>query len=579
MIQWRDGEEKNKNHSERSKLYFTGSSRDSTKWILVKVCAVNKHLHPPLSSSLPCRKHHGIVEATLTTRPTMLSFDALNVKAYRVPEDLNEWPQGAWKRNKFGQDALWWLRRDGGCHLLADELSPYRLLGDGPMDRILELLKEEGRPLGPGDDLLVMAEAARVALESNANTTAADTAMASFLEMYSQVPDWVDVDQLKRGQEVFLAYLPVASLSLYYRSLVAGFSIPKIAAVVRSTSYLTPPSRPDQVLQRLLDTGELTTACMGLGVEALLPGGIGWKTALHVRVLHAKVRHSLLERRGAKRWKIDEYGIPINQEDMAATLLAFSVNVLFGIDLMAGMSLSEQERLDNLALWRFIGWLLGVETHFSTVTRFGDQPTLTELPPLDPCGPGYGKTPDPICNSNSLLQSMIWHLLDPDKSSVEIAHHLLKITDRRPPSMQLSKIPDAFYRNELFYFRSFNCRRMIGDPLADALELPFHPIWWNRVKIYLKSQFLFGLFRIYTVASMVKIPIVRNWMIRQHTRALVAFHERWVKSHQTKMARALAKNEKATVLEESSKDGTDEDSIDGAGASLCPFAMTAPPEV
>jgi len=276
-------------------------------------------------------------------------FDALNIRAYRIPK-REEWPEGAYVRNKFGQKVLWLDRKDGGYHISTDALEPYRLLGDGPLDRILELLDKDGKRLGPGDDLLIMAEKAlkmEYALRSSA-----EKEMASFLETHLRLPEWVNVDQLKRGQEVHLAYLPAVSLSLYYRSLIAGFSIPKIAAVIQATAYLAPPSRPDQALQRLLDTGEFTIACTGLGIDALLPGGIGWKTALHVRFLHAKVRFAILNRQGKKKWNIDKFGIPINQEDMAATALAFSTNVLIGVDLIAGTSVSVQERLDYLALWR-----------------------------------------------------------------------------------------------------------------------------------------------------------------------------------------------------------------------------------
>jgi hypothetical protein len=437
------------------------------------------------------------------------------------------------------------------------------------------MLRDVGSPLGPGDDLLSMAEEALEKEDSSRSIV--EKEMALFLQKYKQFPHWVDLDQVRRGQEVFLAYLPVASLSLYYRSLVAGFSIPKIAAVVHETAYLAPPSRPDQVLQRLLDTGELTAACMGLGVDALLPGNIGWKTAMHVRILHAKVRFALLNRQGKKKWDVEKYGIPINQEDMAATLLAFSVNVLFGIDLMAGISLPDQERLDYLALWRYIGWILGVETEFEE--RLVGQPSLEELPPLDPCGPGVRcAMPNPIKNSASILQSVIFHLLDPDEFSVEIAHHLLKITDRRPPSMSMRKIPDEFYKNELFYYRCYNCRRMIGGPLADALELPLHHNRWIRLKIYAKSTFFFSLFRAYTVVSM-SFQWARKFIVSRHRRALVYFHEEWEKKHVSKLRRALSRNEKSSVLEDDNDDSTQHtaDNDTAEMMKVCPFAMTAKP--
>ncbi|KAG7355774.1 DUF2236 domain containing protein [Nitzschia inconspicua] len=497
-----------------------------------------------------------------------MSFDALNVRAYRIPPE-SQWPPKAFVRSKFGQRVLWLERRDGGYHLSGDDLEPYRNIGD-EVDAILQEMKDSGSPLGAAENLLTLMEEA--GKKPNDQRTPIETKMASFMEKYSKLPDWVDREQLRRGQEVFLAYLPVVSLSLYYRSLVAGFSIPKIAAVVRATAYLSPPSRPDQVLQRLLDTGELTTACTGLGMEALLPGEIGWKTALYVRFLHAKVRFALLNRKGERKWDVRTYGVPINQEDMSATLLAFSVNVLVGIDLISGFTLPRQQKLDYLALWRYLGWLLGVETEYGE--RQTGLPTMDELPPLDPCGPGLNCSApdDTIKNSNSILQSVIFHLLDPDKSSVDIAHHLLKITDRKPPATSPRKIPENFYKNELFYYRCYNCRKMIGDPLADALELPFHPNPFCRLKIQAKSIFFFSLFRLYTAAAIWIVPF-RRLVISWHERALVHFHETWTKTHQTKIAKAFSRGENASVLD------VDDTEDNTSSSSICPFAMIAPPSI
>jgi hypothetical protein len=500
-------------------------------------------------------------------------FNAVDIPAYRIPQK-ELWPEGAYVRTKFGQKVLWLERKNGGYHLSTESLEPYRLIGDIPVDRILKLLDEDGNRLGPGDDLLLMAESALNKTDSSVLSTA-EKEMVSFMQTFNKLPTWVDVDQLKRGQEVFLAYLPAVSLSLYYRSLIAGFSIPKIAAVIQSTAYLAPPSRPDQALQRLLDTGEFTVACTALEVDALLPGGIGWKTALHVRFLHAKVRFDILNRQGKNKWNTDKFGVPINQEDMAATTLAFSTNVLIGVDLIAGISISDQERVDYMALCRYIGWLLGVETaeSDSPTCRSDDQPTMEDLPPLDPCGPGVNVKPNSIINSQSIFQSIIFHLLDPDESSVEIAHHLLKITDRKPPSMQSNTIPEEFYKNKLFYYRCFNCRRMIGNELADSLELPLHPNPWTRLNIYLVSTLFLVSTRVYCIVAMKSPGPVRRWITGLHKKASIAFHQQWMKTHRSKMAKALARNEKASVLQE--EDSANDVKYDTV--SVCPFAMTAKP--
>lgn len=218
---------------------------------------------------------------------------------------------------------------------------------------------------------------------------------------------------------------------------------------------------------------------------------------------------------------------------------------------------------------RYIGWLLGVETDHDS--RREGQPPKQQLPPLDPCGPGTGAKPDPIVHSKSIFQSIIFHLLHPDESSVKISHHLLKITDRKPPSMHLNQIPEEFYTNTMFYYRCYNCRCMVGDPLADALSLPLHPKFWTRMKIYARSTLIFTIARVYSNVARWILP-VRGRIIRWHTKALNSFHETWMTTHKSKMAYALARNEKASILD-LGKTSKDDDVV----TSICPFAMTARP--
>ncbi|CAJ1962437.1 unnamed protein product [Cylindrotheca closterium] len=497
---------------------------------------------------------------------------------------------------------------DGESDMTDEELEPYRMLGDAPMDTVLDLLRKEGHKLGAMDNFLELAyQANEMKMNDAKQITPSQEAMCTFLKTYEHLPSWVDKQQLQRGQDVFLAYSPAAALSLYYRSLVPGFAAPKINAVVQSTAYLTPPARPDQSLQRILDTGELLAACTGLGVDALLPRGIGWKMAIHVRVLHAKIRFALLQRQGKRTWDLAANGIPINQEDMSATLLAFSVNVLVGIDLISGSSLSDKEKLDYLALWRYIGWLLGIETRCDDHNplanpRLSGEPSLEELPPLDPCGPpprlqlgvlqGNKKQSlrNPIQRSFALLQSIVNHLGDPDETSVTIAHHLLKVTDRLPPKGKSKEELDQFYTNRLFYYRSYQCRRFIGDALADALELPFHPSPWTRRSIALSSSFSWFLFRCYTLMAM-KVPFLRKWMVRFHGRGMMKFHQLWNKTYESKMTKLMEVRQSmagilglsttstttaaaTTVPKEETPTKSDNNSNK---SSMCPFAMIAPP--
>jgi hypothetical protein len=52
--------------------------------------------------------------------------------------------------------------------------------------------------------------------------------------------------------------------------------------------------------------------------------------------------------------------IPINQDDIRATLLAFGINALVGVEYVGGIAISQGETKNYLAVWHYIGWLLGV---------------------------------------------------------------------------------------------------------------------------------------------------------------------------------------------------------------------------
>lgn len=440
----------------------------------------------------------------------------------------------------FGQTVLFHNHRHGGRCLTSEDLEPYRLVGDPELDELLEFMDDSGYPLKAGDDLL----------ENSAYPVQVQERINKFNNQYRTLPEWVDVDQLERGQQVFLSYFAACALSLYYRSLVAGFSIPKLAQVVIATGYLAPPSSPERVAYRLIDTGAMVNLCCGVGgVESVLPDRAGWKACLQVRLLHAKVRRLLLKRT-AKPWDTLKYGVPINQEDMAATLLAFSVNTLKGIELIGGISLSMQEQTDFLALWRYIGWLLGIHTEPPSFKSSGS------LRPLDPCGPGWIQAqPDPISHSTQLLQSIVLHLLVPDQSSILVAHHLLCVGRPQQGTKATKKERETKpgQSEYLYYSRALMCRYFIGNPLADALALPIHSDWKIRICVQARVFCILLVARALTWTALA-IPPGRQYLTKYVLRRLEGFHSLWNDRHPRRMSKALH--------------------VD----SCCPFAMITPNE-
>ena len=279
-------------------------------------------------------------------------------------------------------------------HPRISQLTKLRSLSDDDADLILERLQ-----CGfSGDCVSLAAERATRHCEGGVVSASlsevdreTDKLCYEFLQRYSTIPEWVDWERMMRGQLVFQRYCQTSLLSLLYSSLLGGFGAPLINKVLTSTNYLS-GSCP-ATYRRLVETTLMICACVGPNVDAMkspwtdpktsspttansstatstttspsvitppspLPThyGDGWLSTLRVRFLHAKVRSML---RSRPSWDYETYGIPINQEDMLATLLAFSFNVTWSLGHV-NIHMANDEKEDYIHLWRYIGYLSGI---------------------------------------------------------------------------------------------------------------------------------------------------------------------------------------------------------------------------
>src|SRR5579859_5883161 len=209
-----------------------------------------------------------------------------------------------------------------------------------------------------------------------------------------------------------------------------GFSAPKIIEVLLHTSYLT-SSSSTLTNRRLFETTQMVLDAM---TDMSPSTGIGFRSVLRVRMLHSHVRLRLLN---SPKYDLEELGVPINQEDLLATLGAFSVACIWSIERM-GIYISDEDKEAYIMAWRHIGYYMGIQPEH--LVRFYAD---------------YHSAEKHLCSS-------IAHLLEPQvgEPSGMLPLQLLSGIKNRP-----------LYGHSLQYHAELS-RLLIGDELADVFQLP-----------------------------------------------------------------------------------------------------------
>ena len=174
-------------------------------------------------------------------------------------------------------------------------------------------------------------------------------ALVDFFESASRVPDWVDWDLLASGARAYRRFGQNAADILVVLSLIGGYRFGGPTDLLVATGGLT----GDMTVLRLAETQKWTVSLSKPG--ALRPGGEAWRLTLHVRAMHA-----LVNQRFTPRWDVERWGLPINQTDQAATLGLFDAVVLLGVRTL-GVPVSRADSRAVMHLWRYVGWLIGVD--------------------------------------------------------------------------------------------------------------------------------------------------------------------------------------------------------------------------
>lgn len=172
---------------------------------------------------------------------------------------------------------------------------------------------------------------------------------------FAQLPGWADHDRIRRGQTAFMTRAVPAVLVMLCKSLPEGYAAPSMARILNLSGDLRtyPKHRLMGTLQLLLNVS--SPGSFDAGGPAIVSG-------LEMRLLHAGVRANIapavMGADGLSAFR-QQYGEPINQEDMIGTILGFSQLVIDGLQTL-GLGWTDAEAEDYYHLWSVFAHLMGV---------------------------------------------------------------------------------------------------------------------------------------------------------------------------------------------------------------------------
>lgn len=187
-----------------------------------------------------------------------------------------------------------------------------------------------------------------------------------FFERPVEYPEWVDPRRIAVAENLFVSYGPVSTVVLLLNAVPHFFLNP---AGARSF-YLAKIFSPDSVRNRMHEVPQfvINIARQGGLAQSVSPGpppvytkGVGIVTVQKLRVAHARIRLLLkLHQPNVKDdWDLGDLGEPINQEDLAESLMHFCLWTIDGLRKV-GIEQTLEEQEGTLNSWKTVGFLLGL---------------------------------------------------------------------------------------------------------------------------------------------------------------------------------------------------------------------------
>lgn len=299
------------------------------------------------------------------------------------------------------------------------QLDAARLRGDPPADRVIQALFKD-REVAEARRLL-----GTLVRNDQPPPDGLPPEVVEYLNAAPAIPSG-GAPSIEQGQDLFAEHGPIMLLCLGCYSLPASYAAAKGVVVLHRTAYLE--KRPTK---RLFETTQMVIDVMTPG--GLEPGGRGVRTAQKVRLMHAMVRH-LIQNDREQPWP-KELGVPINQEDLAGTLMAFVWGTMDGLTKL-GVHPSAEAKQQYLDAWQYVGRVMGLEEALI-------PPTMAE--------------------AERLKQRIEDRQVGPSEEGRVLTKALLDMMERNSELPPLKAMPAVVMRH------------FLPENVADFLAIPKHP--------------------------------------------------------------------------------------------------------
>lgn len=224
-----------------------------------------------------------------------------------------------------------------------DSFRRFTQVGDPLADDMVAMFKR--LPVGEGRRMF------EIAVERGIDAVPNPPAeLTAFFGQVETDPYWLDRTKIDRGARVVERTSVWGGIAMGMFALMGGYLAARADKTLVGTGDLDAmaPRRLAETTQWWLD---VTT-----------PGGlqrnqVGYKSVLRVRLMHALVRAGMNRR---PDWNYEAWDHPVNQVLTVGTLGLFSMANLVGAQAL-GLRFSAQEKDAVFQLWRYVGFLLGID--------------------------------------------------------------------------------------------------------------------------------------------------------------------------------------------------------------------------